>query len=143
VSTYRKFDDMRVPSNDVHASGRYSQKPGVERSVKPPDPARVEEHKRRRKTTPASVPLPRTLNWVESLPSSVKPTALLRQYPRIANVFAATWEDPVALSSYIACLFLDDRGDRKGFAPDVLSELVALRDYHAKLAGLSLEKMTG
>ena len=120
MSTYRKFDDTRLPSNDVHASGRYSQKPGVERSVKPPDPARVEEHKRRRKTTPASVPLPRTLNWVESLPSSVKPTALLRQYARIANVIAATWDDPNSFRSYVDCLFSNDRGNRKGLPPDVL-----------------------
>src|SRR6202022_2035021 len=87
--------------------------------------------KRQRKAAPANMPLPRTLNWVEDLPSSVKPTALLRQYARIANVFAATWNDPKALNSYMKCLLRDDRGNRKGFPPDVLREILALRECHA------------
>ena len=77
--------------------------------------------------------LPRTLRWVESLPSGVKPTALLRQYARIANEFAATWDDSSALNRYINSLFGNDRGTRKGFPPDILRELLALREYHNML----------
>lgn len=79
------------------------------------------------------MPLPRTVNWVEGLPSGVKPTALLRQYARIANVLAATWDDPKALSSYMDCLFRADRPNRKGLPPDILCELLALQEYHATL----------
>jgi len=128
LSIYRKFEGMRRPSNDVYArTGASAQR--LESSVGSPQDPKHE----RRKAAPANVPLPRTLNWVEGLPSSVKPTALLRQYARIANVFAATWDDPKALGSYMNCLFSDARGDRKGFPPDVHSELVALREYHANL----------
>jgi hypothetical protein len=124
---------MRLPSNDVYARTGPSSK-RLDSSVTPTQhPSREEERKGRRKAAPANVPLPRTLNWVEGLPSSVKPTALLRQYARIANVFAATWNDPEALSSYMNCLLGDDRGNRKGLPPNILRELLALREYHATL----------
>ena len=133
LSIYRKFDAMRLPSNDVYARTGSSSK-RLESSVTPSQhPSHDEEHKGRRKAAPANVPLPRTLNWVEGLPSSVRPTALLRQYARIANVFAATWNDPKALSSYMSCLLRDDRGGRKGLPPDILRELLALREYHTTL----------
>ena len=133
LSIYRKFDAMRLLLNDVYARSEPSSKQ-LERSVaSPQDSSHAEEHKRRRKAEPANVPLSRTLNWVEGLPSSVKPTALLRQYARIANVLAATWDDPKALSSYMDCLFREDRGNRKGFPSDILCELLALQEYHAKL----------
>jgi hypothetical protein len=133
LSIYRKFDAMRLPSNDVYAHTGPSSKQ-LESAVTPPQqPSQGEEQerKRQRKAAPANVPLPRTLSWAEDLPSSVKPTALLRQYARIANVFAATWNDPKALNSYMNCLLRDDRGNRKGLPPDILREVLALREYHA------------
>ncbi|HTE91342.1 MAG TPA: hypothetical protein VK639_20495 [Terriglobales bacterium] len=124
---------MRLPSNDVHARTEPSSK-RVESPVTPSQvPSQGEDRKSRRKAAPANVPLPRTLNWVKDLPPSVKPTALLRQYARIANVFAATWNDPEALSSYMNCLLRDDRGNRKGLPPDILHEIRALREYHATI----------
>jgi hypothetical protein len=124
---------MRLPSNDVYARTGPSSK-RLDSSVTPMQhPSREEERKGRRKAAPANVPLPRTLNWVEGLPSSVKPTALLRQYARIANVLAATWNDPEALSSYMNCLLGDDRGNRKGLPPNIIRELLALREYHTTL----------
>jgi hypothetical protein len=129
MAIYRKFEAMRRPSNDVYAHTGPSTKP-LAGSVGPPkDP----EHKHSRKAVPANVTLPRTRDWVEGLPASVKPTALLRHYARIANVLAAAWHDSKAASSYMDCLFGDQRGDRKGFPPDVARELMALREYHAKL----------
>ena len=134
MSIYRKYDAMRLPSSDVYATSRDSSKPLDERPSMPPQEAtQRQDRKRGRKAAPANVPLPRTLAWVESLPSSVKPVALLRQYARIANVLAAAWDDPKATSSYMNCLFRDDRGDRRGFPPDVLRELMALREYHTTL----------
>ena len=135
LSIYRKFEAMRLPSNDVHAHTEPSSKQ-LESPVTPPQrPSPGEEQERRshRKATPANVPLPRTLKWVEDLPSSVKPTALLRHYARIANVFAATWNDPKALSSYMNCLLRDDRGNRKGLPPNILREIRALREYYATI----------
>ena len=133
LSIYRKFEAMRLQSNDVYARTGPSSKQPESSATPSQHPSHGEEHKGRRKAAPANVPLPRTLIWVEGLPSSVKPTALLRQYARIANVFAATWNDPKALSSYMNCLLRDDRGNRKGLPPDILSELLALREYHATL----------
>jgi len=91
---------------------------------------RKEEHESLRKASPASEPLPRTFEWMASLPRDVQPTALLRHYARIANIIAATWRDSKALRSYMDCLFSDDRGNRQGFPPDVLRELLALREYY-------------
>ena len=54
----------------------------------------------------------------------------MRHYPRIANVIAAAWRDSKALRSYMDCLFTDKRGDRQGFPPDVLDELLALREHY-------------
>ena len=93
----------------------------------------LEEYKHLRKTAPTARPLPRTLNWVASLPPSVRPTALLRHYARIANVIAATWAHETSLRSYMDCLFNDGRGTRQGFPPEVLSELVAIKRYHDNL----------
>ena len=129
LSIYRKFEAMRLPTSDVYARTGPIAKPPVASVGSPQAP----KHEPRRKAVPANVPLPRTLKWVESLPSSVKPTALLRHYARIANVLAAAWDDPKAVSSYMDCLFRDERGDRKGFPPDVSLELTALREYHANL----------
>ena len=89
-----------------------------------------EEHRHLRRAIPADKPLPRTLKWAAGLPPNVQPTALLRQYPRIANVIAATWDHGTSLRSYMSCLFSDNRGGRQGFPPAVLDELVALKRYH-------------
>src|SRR5262252_6732972 len=92
-----------------------------------------EEYKHLRRAEPACKPLPRTLKWVASLPPNVQPPALLRHFPRIANVIAATWGHSISLRSYMDCLFSDRRGTRQGFPPEVLRELVALKHYHDSL----------
>ena len=120
---------MRLPSSDVYARNGAPEKRPADSAGLP----QVANHELRRKGAPANVPLPRTRKWVESLPSSVQPTALLRHYARIANVLAAAWDDPLAVSSYMDCLFRDDREYRKGFPPDVANELLILREYHASL----------
>ena len=90
----------------------------------------LEEHKHLRAATPADRPLPRTLKWAASLPLDVQPTALLRHFGRVANVIAATWGHTTSLRSYMDCLFNDKRGNRQGFPPQVLDELVALKRHH-------------
>jgi hypothetical protein len=137
MSIYRKFEAMRRPSNDVYAGTGTAAMPPVRSVATPPGRSNATQqganHGFRRKASPANVPLPRTLKWVESLPPDVKPTALLRHYARIANVLAAAWDDSRAVNSYMDCLFRDDRGDRKGFPPDVARELQMLREYHTTL----------
>ena len=127
VSIYRKVD--LYPRSDVYANETLE-----EELVPPRTTSRMhvglEEHKHLRKTAPANMPLPRTLTWVASLPPNVQPTALLRRYARIANLIAATWEDPKSFDAYIESLLTDTRGSRRGFPSDVLSELVALQRYY-------------
>jgi hypothetical protein len=130
MSIYRKFD--RFPSSDVYA-------PQVKRrrlwapATPPHGVFPKEDYKNSRKAAPVSAPLPRTLEWIARLPPDVQPTVLLRQYARIANVIAAAWREPKSLRSYMDCLLTDDRGNRQGFPPDVLRELLALREYHDSL----------
>ena len=131
MSVYRKFDALRLPLSDLYARRKPASKQPEIPVTSPEDSSREEEYKRRRKAQPVNVPLLCTLDWVERLPPIVKPTALLRQYARIANVIAATWDDPNSFRSYVDCLFRNDRGNRKGLPPDVLLELQALREYRA------------
>ena len=96
---------------------------------------REEDYKHLRKLAPANAVLPATLRWVASLPSEIRPVALLRQYPRIANLIAATWADSRALDTYMRSLMTDERGNRQGFPADVLRELgtLALQRSHEDL----------
>ena len=84
-----------------------------------------------RKAMPYHAPLSRTWLWVERLPDCVKPNALVRQFPRVANQIAASWREPVVLNLYFESLLLDDRGHRKGFPTEVHRELVALSAFYA------------
>ena len=128
MSIYRRLDGL--PSRDVDAVQTKRKKPAQSQATSPHGASANEGLESVRKASPASAPLPRTFEWVASLPCDVQPTALLRRYPRIANVIAAAWRDSKALRSYMDCLFTDDRGNRQGFPPDVLGELLALREYY-------------
>src|SRR6266542_2889108 len=131
MSIYRRFD--RLPSNDMHAQRAKRHAPAEAQATAHHSASPKEQYRGVRKATPASEPLPRTLEWSASLPLDVRPTALLHHYGRIANVIAAIWRDPKSLQSYMDCLFTDDRGDRQGFPADVLHELLALREYYDSL----------
>jgi hypothetical protein len=131
MSVYRRFD--RLPSSDMYALRAKRETPAPSQATSPHGALAKEDYKRLRKAAPASEPLARTLEWSESLPPNVQPTALLRRYARIANVIAAVWRDPKSLRSYMDCLCTNDRGNRQGFPPDVLHELLELREYHDSL----------
>jgi hypothetical protein len=123
MSIYRKYD--REPPSDVHA------KP-LRRATEPaPAPAA------QRRGEPAGEALAATLRWAAKLPPDVRPMNLLRQFPRIANFMAAAWSDPDALRPYLDTLFVDRRGDRQGFPPDIMAELFALRGYFEELNPLT------
>jgi hypothetical protein len=128
MSIYRRLDGL--PSRDIDAVQTKRKKPAQSQATSPHGASFQEGQESLRKASPASAPLPRTFEWVASLPADVQPTALMRHYPRIANVIAAAWRDSKALRSYMDCLFTDTRGNRQGFPPDVLGELLALREYY-------------
>lgn len=128
MSIYRKFaDDAK---NDVFA--KMGSGP-----VKRPGAAAGEsedaEATRWRKAAPMEAPLPRTFTWVAKLPRDVQPIELMRTYARIANLMAAVWDEPDAMYGYFEDLLHDHRGNRKGFPPAVMAELLALRTYYAGL----------
>jgi hypothetical protein len=128
MSVYRKFaPELTNPSevwSDVHASrvAAPSTKPAASETSS-------SAHAHLRKAAPANIALPRTREWIERLPSEVRPVALMRQFARIGNLIAASWDDLTAFDKYMQSLLTDKRGNRKGFPPDVLAELVALNRH--------------
>ena len=131
MSIYRRLNDRR-PLSDGSAN---------EPAQKEPDSARaawqetelVKDYSLLRGEAPANTPLPDTLQWAASLPPTVHPTALLRQYARIANLIAANWRNPSAFDAYMESLLTDQRGNRRGFPPEVLMELLALQRWNNTL----------
>ena len=89
----------------------------------------------KRKTAPLDVILPSTLLWAGDLPKTVRPIALMRRFPRIANLLAANWKDPTAFRKYMGSLLTDRRGGRKGFPPEIKEELVRLRTAYSLRTG--------
>ena len=85
---------------------------------------------RMRKAEPYGKITPLTAYWAKALPPQVKPVALMEKYPRIANMLAANWPDPLARWMCLEDLLHDGRGDRKGFAPQVAEDLDILRMFH-------------
>ena len=93
----------------------------------------LEEQKNLRKVAPADAPLRRMLIWVARLPPDIQPTALVRRFAGIANFIAATWREPKSFDIDVESLFTDKRGNRQGFPPEVLAELVALQRHRDSL----------
>ena len=71
-----------------------------------------------------------TIDWLATLPLNVRPLALATHFPRVANRIAKEWKEPSACRRDFEDLVYDNRGDREGFPPDVLVELLALRDHY-------------
>ena len=83
-----------------------------------------------RRRQPYNEPLPSTMRWAAAVPRELRPFALLREYPRIANLLARDWNDPGECHHYFDDLLNDRRGSRKGFPVEVLEDLLTLRDYY-------------
>lgn len=58
--------------------------------------------------------------------------ALPAQYPHILNKLAAIWSTAAEVEGYLAELLLTSRSGRRGFASDVVTELMFLRSKNAK-----------
>jgi hypothetical protein len=67
--------------------------------------------------------------WVLAFPGTVRPLALAKRYPRIANVLAKAWAYPAAFEARLAEYMLDDRGTRQGFPLDVARDFAKLKDH--------------
>ena len=120
MSIHRKFNIYNLHGEDALVPQRTTLQMSVE----------DEQHKHLRKVAPTDGPLARTLKWSASLPSAVQPTALIRLYPRIANLVAATWRDPKGFAAYMESLLHDQRGNRRGFPSEVRAELATLRRHY-------------
>jgi hypothetical protein len=79
------------------------------------------------------MPLRRTLAWAARLPDDVLPSVLLCHYARVANVIAASWDDPAAFRTYMYSLSTEKVGNPRRFTPDALDELLVLQRYFEEL----------
>jgi hypothetical protein len=99
------------------------------RKPSPPPPASA-AFVHMRKHRPVLVLLPRTRQWMASLPPRVRPSCLATQYARIANLLCAAWDNPPECRQYLNDLLTDRRGGRKGFPKPVERELQLLSLYY-------------
>ena len=129
-SIYRRDRITPLHENDVRRWGSLEAQRGPEPIV-PADtrPAENGDWKLSRKAQPANVVLPFTRRWVNDLPQHLEPQALLRLFPRIANRLANAWGDADACRMIFDELLADKRPGRRGFPPEVVSDLVRLRAH--------------
>ena len=132
VSLRRYYDNNAVRRSQAHPGESHPFRSKTSQQTKraqAAEPDKAEAYKRLRKNQPANIPLPRTKAWFEDLPPSVRPSALMRQFPRIANFIAAAWDDLIQFEIYVDSLLNDKRGSREGFPGDVIAELGTLDTY--------------
>ena len=93
--------------------------------------ASPEQWKRlRRRKLPTDIALAgHAIDWLLSLPPSLRPEQLSHQFPRITNALAEVWHEPELCQAAFDRLLADTRKGRKGFPPAVQDELIALRDW--------------
>ena len=87
----------------------------------------------RRKAQPAQIILAPTRHWMNSLPPDYRPQSLAIRFPRIANLIAASWDNPKECNAYLYSLLHDERGGREGFPVEVQKDIADLRVYFAML----------
>ena len=96
-------------------------------------PAKKSDHSAERAREPSPVLLDATVAWIAELPIEVRPLALARRFPRIANSICDMWRRVARCEEYLDSLVVDRRGDRSGFPVDVAQELTVLRNHYAEL----------
>lgn len=70
---------------------------------------------------------PATAQWLDQLPTGVRPREVSRLFPRIANKLCGLWANPALCDRYLSSLLMDTRdGAREGFPLAVAGELAAL-----------------
>ena len=92
--------------------------------------------KRRRAVQPSDRALTgAALDWLMSLPPSIRPRQLCERFPRIVNRIAETWGDRPRTVLALGRLLQDDRGGRQGFPAEIEAEITRLRDHAAGSSG--------
>lgn len=129
-SIYRPKHSVTLPETDV-AQGVH-----VNTDAQAPQGAASDDQSEwvgRRKAQPANVILPATQHWLDSLPVESRPHALAKQFPRVANLIAANWNNPADCGACIYSLLHDQRGGRRGFPREVTEDIMNLRVYYTRL----------
>ena len=70
------------------------------------------------------------LAWLASIEQPARPIKLAAAFPRIVNRMAKLWKLPREMDRYFDELLADTRGNRKGFALNILMELSTLKDHY-------------
>ncbi|MDZ7855353.1 hypothetical protein [Sphaerotilus sp.] len=65
--------------------------------------------------------------WLQSLPVSIRPIITAKRHPHIVNKFAILWGVDEGVDAYFDELLISSRPGRRGFAMEVLDELVELQ----------------
>lgn len=60
------------------------------------------------------------------------PANLANNYPRVLNQIIANWESPAEQDAYLNELVVDQRGNRAGFPPKVLAEILFISELYAR-----------
>ncbi len=66
---------------------------------------------------------------IASIPADQRPLRLAERYPRIVNHMSQIWHRRAEVERYLTELMIDHRGDRQGFAYDIVLELMSLREH--------------
>lgn len=69
------------------------------------------------------------LRQIERGATSPQFSALEQQFPRIAMRLVELWHNQTC-GDYLRTLLMDERGDRQGFPPDVMNDLILLDSIH-------------
>lgn len=65
--------------------------------------------------------------WLKALPVPVRPLITAKRHPHIVNKLAILWGHADDLERYMTELLVSSRPNRRGFAPEVLEELLDLQ----------------
>lgn len=71
------------------------------------------------------------LDWLMALPHDLRPRKLCESFPRVVNLVAQQWPDPIRRMAVLDGLLVDSRGTRRGFPPEELREIQLLRHHAA------------
>ena len=84
-----------------------------------------------------------TRTWLRMLPAGRRPTQLCTQIPRLANLLAWHWRDPVLSHKLLEDLLTDRRGGRAGFPKAIAFELRRLHDFTEHHGGADSDRDSG
>jgi hypothetical protein len=103
----------------------------VEYTKKPSATTQVDYSKRRHQPEKDDLELSAAAQvLLASIEESARPKQLPAVFPRIVNRMAKLWKMPREMDRYLDELLTDSRGNRKGFALNILMDLSTLKDYY-------------